>query len=148
MLSTVILALAATVSAAVVERQAACSETHIFIAKGNNEPYPGRQGALVNAICDGLTSCSYEDILFYNPVEADYNAGTSEGITNGLAQMYAYNARCPDAELVLSGYSQGAQIVVTMLAGYESIQGIDPNSSTGKKSEFAVHVDSRLLTKA
>lgn len=138
------LALAASVDLS--SRQSACSATHIFIAKGNNEPYPGRQGVLVNAICSGLENCDYEDILFYNPVEAPYCGSVNQGVEDGIAQITAYNARCPDTKLVVSGYSQGAQIVGDILGGGGGVffqgciqndnAGIDVNSAAGKKSKF------------
>ncbi|THZ19209.1 alpha/beta-hydrolase [Aureobasidium pullulans] len=141
------LALAQTSVAATVPqleaRQSACSDVHIFLAKGNNEPYPGRQGKLVNAICDGLDNCDYEDILFYNPVESSFCASVEEGVANGIAQLTSYNARCPDTKLVISGYSQGSQIVSDILGGGSGtfFQGcttkpspnLDVNSQVGKK---------------
>lgn len=47
-----------------------CDDVHIFLARGNNEPYPGRQGALVAAACDGLSTCGYEDLI-YSPLYTD-----------------------------------------------------------------------------
>ncbi|KAK8010221.1 carbohydrate esterase family 5 protein [Apiospora arundinis] len=42
--------------ASVIEdRQAACQAVHVFIARGSTEPYPGRQGALADAICAGVS---------------------------------------------------------------------------------------------
>ncbi|KAK0111020.1 hypothetical protein ONS95_001400 [Cadophora gregata] len=120
-----------------------CTDTHIFLAKGNNEPYPGRQGKLVNSICSGLSSCDYEDILFYNPVESGYCDSVIEGAANGIAQIIAYNKRCPGASLVISGYSQGAHIVGDILGGgggtffqgcvQGAIGGLDVKSAAGKK---------------
>jgi len=121
-----------------------CTTTHIFLAKGNNEPYPGRQGVLVDAICNGLTSCDYEDILFYNPVESSYCDSVSEAAVNGIAQITAYNKRCPDSNLVMSGYSQGAQVVGDILGGGGGVffqgcvqkvnAGLDPDVAPGNKS--------------
>lgn len=120
-----------------------CTDTHIFLAKGNNEPYPGRQGKLVNSICSGLSSCDYEDILFYNPVDSVYCDSVTEGVANGISQITAYNKRCPDASLVISGYSQGAHIVGDILAGgggtfflgcvQNTSEPLDFNSAAGKK---------------
>lgn len=128
------------------KRDSACTATHIFIAKGNNEPYPGRQGTLVNAICSGLASCDYEDILYYNPVEAPYCGSIDQGVSDGIAQITAYNARCPDTKLVVSGYSQGAQIVGDILGGGGGVffqncvqttnAGLDINSAPGNKSKL------------
>lgn len=128
-------------------RQAACKDVHIFIAKGNNEPYPGRQGKLTGAICYGLPSCDYEDILYRNEEGYDYCKGVTEGKRNGLKQMKAYANRCPNSKLVLSGYSQGCNVVGDMLGGgsgkfgsqecfIQPSKALTPTTSPGNKSEF------------
>jgi len=94
-----------------------CKDVHLFLAKGNNEPYPGRQGALADAVCSGLPSCDYENIMYYNPVGYDYCAGVTEGDTNGHNQIVAYAQSCPNAKLVLSGYSQGTNVIGDILGG-------------------------------
>ncbi|KAG4433931.1 hypothetical protein IFR05_010576 [Cadophora sp. M221] len=137
------LALASQINTLSSRADSECTETHIFLAKGNNEPYPGRQGKLVNSICSGLSSCDYEDILFYNPVESVYCDSVFEGTANGIAQIIAYNKRCPDASLVISGYSQGAHIVGDILGGgggrffqgcvQGANEGLDFNSAAAKK---------------
>jgi len=143
------LALAARVDLELLAtRQSACTDTHIFLAKGNNEPYPGRQGTLVNAICSGLESCDYEDILYYNPVDAPFCDSVAQGVSDGIAQITAYNARCPDSKLVVSGYSQGAQIVGDILGGgggtffngcvQPANAGLDINSAPGNKIAAAL----------
>jgi hypothetical protein len=98
-------------------RASECKDVHVFLAKGNNEPYPGRQGKLAEAICDGYKSCDYEDILFNNPLEAPFCDSVTEGVVNGKKQITAYNKRCPDSKLVVSGYSQGGQVVGDILGG-------------------------------
>lgn len=97
----------------------------------------------MNAICDGLPSCDYEDILFYNPVEAPYCQSIDEGVANGIAQLNSYSARCPDSKLVISGYSQGAQVVGDIIGGGSGTffqdcmttpsPNLDVNSELGKK---------------
>ncbi|RBR07353.1 uncharacterized protein FIESC28_10696 [Fusarium coffeatum] len=98
-------------------RASECKDVHVFLAKGNNEPYPGRQGKLAEAICDGYKSCDYEDILFNNPLEAPFCDSVTEGVVNGKKQITAYNKRCPKSKLVVSGYSQGGQVVGDILGG-------------------------------
>ncbi|KAK6842967.1 carbohydrate esterase family 5 protein [Apiospora arundinis] len=120
-----------------------CSETHIFLGKGNNEPYPGRQGKLVSAICEGLSSCDYEDIQMQNMLQDEYCGAVHEGSTNGVKQIIAYNKRCPDTKLVVSGYSQGAHVVGDIFGGgggtyfngcvEESTPNLDINSPAGKQ---------------
>lgn len=97
----------------------------------------------MNAVCDGLTNCDYEDILFYNPVEAPYCQSVDEGVANGIAQLNSYAARCPNTKLVISGYSQGAQVVGDIIGGGNGtfFQGctttpspaLDVNSALGKQ---------------
>jgi len=57
------LCLAATVDANTCS-SSTCDDVHMFLARGNNEPYPGRQAALVEAVCDGLNSCGYESLIY------------------------------------------------------------------------------------
>lgn len=90
----------------VEERQSGCHNVHIFLARGTSEPYPGRQSAVVSAICNGITNCGYEDITYPASLSPSYCSSVEAGIVGGTAQITAYANRCPNANLVLSGYSQ------------------------------------------
>lgn len=109
----------------------------IFLSKGWNEPYPGRQGKLAGAICYGLESCDYEDIQFYNADGSDYCTAVKEGDTNGINAMTAYAQKCPGSKLVLSGYSQGANVAGDILGGSDICggpnPGLDPSTSPGNQ---------------
>lgn len=125
----------------------ACADVHVFLSRGNNEPYPGRQGKLVQAVCSGLDSCDYEDIAFDNALEVEYCSAIEAGRKAGIAQITAYHEKCPDAKLVVSGYSQGAHVVGDILGGGGGVffqdcttptaAGLDPNSAPGNASKFA-----------
>jgi len=130
------------------KRQDTCSAVHIFLSRGWNEPYPGRQGKLAGAICYGQASCDYEDIQFVTDEATGYCDSVTEGNPSGIAQITAYAARCPDAQLVLSGYSLGANVIGDILGGGGSFfgnntvnctigttAGLDPTTSPGNKSE-------------
>ncbi|KAI0165236.1 carbohydrate esterase family 5 protein [Hypoxylon sp. FL1284] len=120
-----------------------CTDVHVFLSRGNNEPYPGRQGKLVQAICSGVDSCDYEDIAFDNALEVEYCSAVEAGRKAGVDQITAYNKKCPDTQLVVSGYSQGAQVVGDILGGgggtffqgctTPSTAGLDPKSAPGNK---------------
>jgi acetylxylan esterase len=122
-----------------------CAEVHIFLAKGNNEPYPGRQGKLVTAICDGLASCDYEDIVMNNMLDDEYCSSVYQGATDGYAQINNYTSRCPEASLVLSGYSQGGHVVSDIMGGgggtfyngctEDETPQLSPTSAAGKMSK-------------
>ncbi|KAF5634625.1 acetylxylan esterase 2 [Fusarium sp. NRRL 52700] len=140
--STILLLLAsATVNAIHIRDD--CKDVHIFLAKGNNEPYPGRQGKLAGAICSGLKSCDYEDIQFQNALEDPFCDSVTEGVKNGIKQITAYNKKCPDSKLVVSGYSQGGQVVGDILGGgggvffqncvEPDLQGLNPKTLPGSK---------------
>ncbi|KAI0884890.1 carbohydrate esterase family 5 protein [Annulohypoxylon maeteangense] len=114
--STVLLEVAAAAATGLVGRQTACQDVHFFIARGSTEPYPGRQEDLVNAVCEGLSSCGYEDIIY--PASFDnYCASAYGGVVNGTAQITAYAESCPNAKLVLTGYSQGGHVAGDILGG-------------------------------
>jgi len=123
-----------------------CDDVHIFLARGNNEPYPGRQSRLVMALCDGLSSCGYEDLV-YSALYTDlYCQTVYDGTIAGFTQMSAYANRCPKSKLILGGYSQGGQIATDILGGgggtlfNDCIQpttpALDRESSPGNKREY------------
>ncbi|KAG5814644.1 hypothetical protein H9Q71_003137 [Fusarium xylarioides] len=140
--STTLLLIAATTVNAIGIRDD-CKDVHIFLAKGNDEPYPGRQGKLAGAICSGLKSCDYEDIQFQNALEDPFCDSVTEGVKNGIKQITAYNKKCPDSKLVVSGYSQGGQVVGDILGGgggvffqncvEPDLQGLNPKTLPGSK---------------
>ncbi|KAJ9316528.1 CAZyme family CE5 [Paecilomyces variotii] len=103
----------------ITERTQSCSSVHFFLARGTSEPYPGTQGQLVNATCSQLSNCDYEDIIY--PATSNSTDGfcwsVESGVQNGTQQLIDYANRCPDSKLVISGYSQGAQVVTDILGG-------------------------------
>jgi hypothetical protein len=99
-------------------RQDSCSDVDIFLAKGNNEQEPGRQGALADSICAKVSgSCSYESIHFNNAAGDPYCPSIEQGDANGQQQITDHARKCPRSKLVLSGYSQGANVITDLLGG-------------------------------
>lgn len=122
-----------------------CHDVHIFVARGSYEGYDlsaNRQdNLLVPEVCDGRSSCGYEDIAYPATIGDDYCGSESQGVNNGLSQLSAYADKCPDSKIVLTGYSQGAQLVGDMLSGGGGSScaagngALSPDSSPGNKSK-------------
>ncbi|KAF2659735.1 carbohydrate esterase family 5 protein [Lophiostoma macrostomum CBS 122681] len=129
-----------------------CTDYHAFLARGSDSPYPGHLGPLVKLTCDGLVgnssssdvTCGYENIIF--PANSSFagvdawceSAGT--GAKNGQQQMKDYADKCPDAHLILLGYSQGASVSLDILGGgghqifqctQDSNPAFDPSTTPG-----------------
>lgn len=129
-------------------KRTTCEDVHIIIARGWMEPYPGRQGVLVDAICAGQSSsaCGYEDIIYDNSATSVYSTAVGQGAEAALSQVANYAEDCPDAQIVLSGYSEGAHVFGDALAGgggdffgtvEETITGFaSDTTSPGSHSEF------------
>ncbi|KAH7303415.1 Alpha/Beta hydrolase protein, partial [Stachybotrys elegans] len=100
-----------------VRDTADCDAIHLFLARGNNEPYPGRQRAMVESICDGVSNCGYEDLIYSGLYTDLYCQTAYDGVHAAYAQVSDYACQCPDAKLILLGYSQGAQIMTDFLGG-------------------------------
>ncbi|KAK5163252.1 uncharacterized protein LTR77_010838 [Saxophila tyrrhenica] len=106
-----------TVATTAQDSCAVCDDVHFFLARGNNEPYPGRQSALVEATCNGLSSCGYEDLIFADLASDLYCQITYDATIAGHVQMTAYAQKCPDSKLILAGYSIGGQAASDVLGG-------------------------------
>lgn len=82
-----------------------CEDVHLFLSRGAGDPYPGTQGPLVDAICGGLPSCDYEDVLYVGTFDRVCESVTT-GVVNATAQITTYAERCPESKLVLCGHSE------------------------------------------
>jgi hypothetical protein len=123
---------------------AGCSDVVIFMARGNDAPYHDtRTTPFIDATCGKFTaqgtSCDYIDIQFDVTLGGDYCAQVAEGARNGVSQITAFNAKCPNTHIVVNGYSEGAHVAGDVLGGPGGCTfvstGIDPNSSAGKASK-------------
>jgi acetylxylan esterase len=100
-----------------------CKQFHIFLSRGSDEPYPGRQGNISSQICSklGKDKCSFENIKYPAKSTAwgkeKWCESAAAGAANGQAQFKGYHDQCPDAKLILLGYSQGGSVAQDILGG-------------------------------
>jgi hypothetical protein len=100
-----------------------CTKFHIFLSRGSDEPYPGRQGNVTGQICSklGKDACSFENIGYPAKSAAwgknEWCESAAAGATNGQAQFKGYLEKCPDSKLILLGYSQGGSVAQDILGG-------------------------------
>ncbi|RMZ67817.1 acetylxylan esterase precursor [Pyrenophora seminiperda CCB06] len=120
---------------------AECADVVIFMARGNDAPYhDGRTTPFIDATCAKLNAqgktCDYIDVKFDVTLGGDYCAQVAEGARNGIAEITAFNKKCPCTHIVVNGYSEGAHVMGDVLGGPGGCtfvsNGLDSTSSAGK----------------
>lgn len=136
-----------------------CQTYHAFLARGSDSGFPGHLGPLISYVCGNLTSdassdttCGYENIDY--PANSTWSGpgmwckSAHIGATNGQKQMREYAERCPDAKLILLGFSQGGSVALDILGGggdepsevmgcmQEGNPSLNRDESPGSKSKY------------
>ncbi|WQF85296.1 Putative cutinase/acetylxylan esterase, alpha/Beta hydrolase [Colletotrichum destructivum] len=93
-----------------------CSAVHVLLVRGTNEPYPGLQQPIAEAVCAGW-DCTWASVEYPAVFRPSYCASVEGGVANTLRAVTDYATRCPDSRIVLSGFSQGGQVVGDLLGG-------------------------------
>src|SRR3569833_3312992 len=95
-----------------------CQDVQIFIAVGHGESFPGNQRSIAQGVCKGLSSCAYSNIDYPSTDETKgYCVNSVTGINSGFKTVTAYVQKCPTSKVVLTGWSQGGQLVTDMISG-------------------------------
>ncbi|KAJ0361575.1 hypothetical protein COL26b_013669 [Colletotrichum chrysophilum] len=121
-----------------------CAAVHVLLLRGTNEPYPGLQQPIAEAICAGW-DCTWASVE-YQAVFHDYCDSVEGGIANTRSAVTEYATRCPGSKIVLSGFSQGGQVVGDVLGGgggtfrsqnctQEGSEGMAPDAFPGDHGE-------------
>ena len=124
-------------------KRASCPSLHIFGARETTvSPGYGSAGTVVNLILNAHPGATAEAITYpacggqSSCGGVSYSSSASQGTAAVVSAVSAFAAQCPSTELVLVGYSQGAEIFDNALCG-----GGDPNQgiySTGSIASYNI----------
>jgi acetylxylan esterase len=99
-------------------RGAGCAAVHVITARASTErPGEGITGALVSQIVNSSDQTVSRASVDYPATLTNYARSSSQGVTALTRQLTAQVQQCPDQKIVLAGYSQGAHVVLDVLAG-------------------------------
>jgi len=119
-----------------IEERQSCSGVHIFGARETTvSPGYGSASTVVNLVLQAYSGSTAEAISYpacggqSSCGGLAYGQSVGQGTTAAASAINSYNSRCPNAQLVLVGYSQGGQIFDNALCG-----GGDPNNGVSSSA--------------
>jgi acetylxylan esterase len=97
---------AASAAQAAAAQDTSCSRVHILVGRGSEEAKGmGATGRLVNQMKSAISGVTAEAIDYPAKI-SNYSPSSSAGTNAVVKQTTAYAKRCPNAKIVLMGYSQ------------------------------------------
>nr|POF05479.1 acetylxylan esterase [Quercus suber] len=92
------------------------SGIYAIVARGTSEPQGGSKletivGPLTSAIPDSASN----EVVY--PADNDFYNSVKTGVRDAQQQIEDYASACPDSQMVIFGYSQGAYVMSIALAG-------------------------------
>lgn len=109
-------------------RQSDCSAVHIITARASTEP--AGEG-IIGGVADGIEESNSDvsrEAVDYPAKLMPYDDSSQKGTEALTEQLTAYVNECPDSQVVLLGYSQGAHIIGDVLCGGGGVPGIGDES--------------------
>lgn len=108
----------ATTSANAVAVSSGCGQVAIITARASTEqPGEGITGALVTQIVNSSSQTVSRASVSYPATLNNYASSSAQGVSALKTQLTNEVNSCPNAKVVLLGYSQGAQVVTDVLGG-------------------------------
>ncbi|KFA52401.1 hypothetical protein S40293_05985 [Stachybotrys chartarum IBT 40293] len=113
----------ATAAGVAVAQSSACAEgLYIIVARGTGEPEGmGDMGELAQRIADRIPGSRTEGLeypaTFINPI---YDDSVDAGAETLRELIVEYHEECPDSQIALLGYSQGAHVTGEVICGGSS----------------------------
>jgi acetylxylan esterase len=101
-----------------IDARAECFGTTIIVARGSTEaPGTGVTGETVASLVTNQVEDSNTFGLDYPATLENYESSESAGVESLLDTIAELVDACPDTQVVLMGYSQGAQVIGDTLCG-------------------------------
>ncbi len=133
----VLTALAAHPAGAVTAPSSGCAAVNIITARASTEsPGEGTTGSLVTQIVNSSTQTVSRESVSYPATLTNYASSESQGVTNAEKELTTAVQNCPNQKQVLLGYSQGAQVVMDVIAG---------NSEVGSVAAVSTSISSHVV---
>ncbi|HEY3904171.1 MAG TPA: cutinase family protein [Streptosporangiaceae bacterium] len=127
----VLTALAAPEAGAVTAPSSGCAAVNIITARASTEsPGEGTTGSLVTQIVNSSKQTVSRESVSYPATLTNYASSESQGVTNAEQELTTAVQNCPNQEQVLLGYSQGAQVVMDVIAGNSEVGSVAPVSTS------------------
>ncbi|KAI5926697.1 cutinase-domain-containing protein [Camillea tinctor] len=100
------------------QQQSSCPNVHVIGARETTAP-PGFGSAatVVDLVQRGNAGSTSEAIVYPAAGGDSYAASVAVGVAAVANQTRAFNQKCPDTQIVMVGYSQGAQIMDDAFCG-------------------------------
>jgi len=94
-----------------------CSPVHIVVARASTEAQgEGMIRSLSSAVKKAIPGTTSEAVV-YTAKLAPYGPSEIQGVAAAKQQVTAYVKKCPTSKIVLMGYSQGADVVGSVVCG-------------------------------
>ncbi|KAF5023120.1 hypothetical protein F66182_4815 [Fusarium sp. NRRL 66182] len=93
---------------------------HLIVVRGSLEPQgPGIMGEVAEKIMQLIPGSDMESLV-YPALYDEYIESQTRGVRTMTAVVNNYVKTCPDTELILMGFSQGAHITMDVMCGASS----------------------------
>ena len=133
---------AAPQAGATVAPGSGCAAVNIITARASTEsPGEGITGSLVTQIVNSSTQTVSREAVSYPATLTNYTSSESQGVTNAEQELTTAVRNCPSQKQVLLGYSQGAEVVMDVIAGNGETGGTVAPVSTSISSHIAAIAD-------
>ena len=138
-LATLSLATLATLAApeagATVAPGSGCAAVNIITARASTEAAgEGITGSLVTQIVNSSKQTVSREAVSYPATLTNYTSSESQGVANAEQELTTAVQNCPSQKQVLLGYSQGAEVVMDVIAGNGETDGTVKPVSTSVSS--------------